>query len=1029
MSTDLYAAFLAGDVPASALGEPNWGPNGKVVYERTYSRPLFRADGTKQPWTMGDTEGRTHEVWAETCRRVVLGNTQLSPETLLDDEQVDLFAAMLHFAIIPAGRHLWVDGTGHAWTRNCLARETEVITRDGVRAIGDIVGQTVEVIDGNGAWVEAEAKSFGVQRLSKLTLSRGPSETKTIYATDDHGWFVYRKNKPWSPHRKVTQELRPGDQLVSRIAKSHVRAGKTTTPSPIGIQHGFVYGDGSIMGGRGGYAVAYFCGQKDAPMMEWFSNFEAKERADGVEYVANLPRYFKKSPSLDESSSYLYGFLAGYFAADGHASKTGSCTITSSSRANLEMVRDICNRLGIATYSIREQVRQGYGGQTSLFWLTINKNHLTPEFFLIDEHRENWERSLKPVSQRSHRDTNAWTVVAVEPTNRMEEVFCFEIPTTHSFVLDGNILTSNCFSAPMGERTSGHFRFLGSRLFEGGGVGANYSNDLLADTTPVQRQVSVTITCREDHDDIMDVMASANGNWCAPQDIDADAQYVRVPDTREGWVEAWGTLIDTACSAGEAATFVFDVSDVRPFGAPLATYGGTASGPAPLVHSLVAFEGILGGALGRRLTSMEAMDMDHEIAASVVAGGSRRSARLAAKHWSDADIFDFIVCKADMSKHWSTNISVEIDDDFERAYFEDDHVLHAHAMQVMQAVAEGMAANGEPGFINSSRLSEGERTRIRTTNPCSEIALETEGSEYGEACNIGSVNLDVVGTDHRYGQHLFELLARFLYRSTLLPYPDAGASYIEARNRRIGAGFMGLQEWGLHHDVRYCDMPYSDELTNKLLDYRHTVRQAADQLADQLGTPRSIKVTCVAPNGSISKLPGVAPGVHPVLARYAEQRIRFGSADPKLQEMAAKGYDIEPCVYAQNTMVVTIPTSDPIVSKGFDESIIQQADEVHLADFLTVETWVSQQFCGGNDGNAVSATASIPAGSSAEGLTETLLQYIFALKGTTVFPNASRAQQPVTPITREAYEDMVAYCEAMSASLADDCSTGACPIR
>lgn len=1060
---NLWEAFLLGQIPASALGEPDWGPNGKVVYDRTYSRPLFTSDGERQRWTMGDTEGRTHEVWAETCRRVVLGNTGLSVETLQKNEAIRLFNAMFTFAIVPAGRHLWVDGTGSPFTRNC-------------------------------------------------------------------------------------------------------------------------------------------------------------------------------------------------------------------------------------------------------------------------------------------------------------------------------------WSAPMGERTSGHFKFLGSRLFEGGGVGANYSNDMLADSTPVGSKVNVYITAGEDHVDIEAIKAAAGESWATRDKVTAlmrhgatTTRYVNVPDSREGWVEQWTSLVDTACSNDNDTIFIFNVGGVRPFGAELKTYGGTASGPAPLVTSLTVFERVLNGAFGRRLNSMEVMDLDHEIAASVVAGGTRRSARLACKSWADDDIADFIFCKSDPSKHWSTNISVEIDDDFERAVHNADDPMHIHATKVLRLVAEGMAKNGEPGFINSSRLSEGENTRIRTTNPCvtadtwvhttdgirqvgdlmgkkftatglpggtfdstdegffltghkpiiglnidgtvlklthnhevmtpdgwveagqlrvgdvvslgegaqsstqdvaeqaagyllgllvgdgtfgndrailddwggasnvsvrdavvsaietlelqhrsdwsgwheqfqpdkfrlqskaltdlaasygivpgnktitkkvmeahedfrrgflrglfdadghiegestgsgihvilsqsdsellsnarimlldlgirgvvrgareagyrnmpggrywckkqerliisgksaadfaeavgfantvkaeklasrlgsmsrgpyakpmigriiaitdegtedvydaqvpganafvangtivhncGEIALETEGSEFGEACNIGSVNLDRVGTNTAFGVEMFELLSRFLYRATLMPYPGKDANHIEDRNRRIGAGFMGLQEWVLHHGVRLTEAPYNADLTAKLRLFRDTVRRSADWLADDLGTPRSIKVTTVAPNGSISKLPGAAPGIHPVLARYAEQRIRFGTADPKLADMQAKGYPIEPCVYAANTMVVTIPTRDFIMNKGFNEDLIEQADEVSLDAFLTIQKWVSQTYVGGRDGNAVSATASIPEGMDIEDVTDILKRHIFELKGTTVFPSASRPQQPVTAITKAEYEELVEFCEAMSASFVDDCSTGACPVR
>src|SRR5262249_45818964 len=38
-----------------------------------------------------------------------------------------------------------------------------------------------------------------------------------------------------------------------------------------------------------------------------------------------------------------------------------------------------------------------------------------------------------------------WVVRAVEATDRVEEVFCAVVPGTHSFTLEDNILTGNCF--------------------------------------------------------------------------------------------------------------------------------------------------------------------------------------------------------------------------------------------------------------------------------------------------------------------------------------------------------------------------------------------------------------------------------------------------------------------------------------------------------------------------------------------------------------------------------------------------------
>jgi hypothetical protein len=44
---------------------------------------------------------------------------------------------------------------------------------------------------------------------------------------------------------------------------------------------------------------------------------------------------------------------------------------------------------------------------------------------------------------KAHKKVPDWKVVSVRPTGRIEPVFCPDVPTTHSFVLEGNILTGN----------------------------------------------------------------------------------------------------------------------------------------------------------------------------------------------------------------------------------------------------------------------------------------------------------------------------------------------------------------------------------------------------------------------------------------------------------------------------------------------------------------------------------------------------------------------------------------------------------
>lgn len=591
-----------------------------------------------------------------------------------------------------------------------------------------------------------------------------------------------------------------------------------------------------------------------------------------------------------------------------------------------------------------------------------------------------------------------------------------------------NPYSRNCWSTTMSEKTSDHFRFSAARLFEGGGVGANYSVDLMSKGQPVVGSLDVYVTCASDHADVDKVREAAASLWVSPEEstfgdaFDTDDVLV-VDDSREGWVDAWVKMIDLACTPGDHK-LVIDVSQVRPHGAVLRTFGGKASGPAPLATAVVGISRVLDSAQGRRLSGLEAMTIDHEIASSIVAGGARRSARMSLMHWSDPDVFDFMACKASGTGHWSTNLSVEIDETFHDALAAGDE----HAEAVLAAVAEGMARNGEPGFVDTGVHSVGEMHRIRIVNPCAEASLEPN-----ESCNLGSINLEAFGPDVDGALAAFRLMARFLYRATLNPYPDEDAQVVEARNRRIGVGIMGLQGWAASQGVRLSELPKADRLLNALHGFRASARAAADHLADVLGLPRSVKVTAVAPTGTISQMSGCTPGVHPVFARYFVRRVRYANTDDALSELERQGYRIEDDLYASDTKVVSFPVRDAILDR-YDEDLIEQADEFSFTQFMELVAAVQSSFCFGSDGQAVSATGSIPRDTDPAVLVAEMRPLLGRLKGVTVFPETSMEMAPLTRVTKEEFEaaryDLIDRAASVTGDSNDgNCAGGACPIR
>lgn len=578
--------------------------------------------------------------------------------------------------------------------------------------------------------------------------------------------------------------------------------------------------------------------------------------------------------------------------------------------------------------------------------------------------------------------------------------------------------TRNCFRAPWSERLADHFEFMADQLLTGGGVGANYSQEYI-NQSPRLKHFDLFITCDPDHKDYEEVREAAGIYFVDGERVaDQSLRMFRVPDMREGWASGWGLMFDVATSANPSVGY--DVSDVRHAGAPIKTFGGTASGPAPFVRSLVAICEVLNSAVGRRLTSVEAMLCDHHIASAVVAGGARRSARMSIVHWRDPQIMEFIQCKADEMHHWTTNISVEIDDEFLTALRLHDE----HAERVFAAVVAGMWKNGEPGFTNTSAASVGEYGDVRSTNPCGEIFLEE-----GESCNIGSVDLDAFGLDDAGAEQAFRLMARFLIRATLIEPYQAITAEVERRNRRIGVGFLGLQGWAAAHGVPYSQIHNSKLLAGKLDRFRRAIRDEADRYCDELGIARCVKVTAIAPNGTISQLRGTQPGLHAVLAKYAWRRVRYTFGDPRISEALDRGLFVEPCIYAENTAVVRYPLRDTILDT-YDESVVEDVHDVSLNDQLAVLAWVTKFFCDGTDGNAVSFTANLDRESveSMEEAARIIRHWLPHVKGLTIFPNNSRPQSPYEVISRDEYE-AASRGETFGGAIEMECANGACPVK
>jgi ribonucleoside-triphosphate reductase len=574
----------------------------------------------------------------------------------------------------------------------------------------------------------------------------------------------------------------------------------------------------------------------------------------------------------------------------------------------------------------------------------------------------------------------------------------------------------NCHATHFSRKDlAAHFTFLFDELMKGGGVGSNYSNKHIELCPPIFSKVDFHVVCNPSHPNYGEFnnMISRDYGHHSPD------RFV-IDDSREGWCASLSEVL-LAAWHGKDTPLIIDVSMLREKGALLKSFGGKSSGPAPLVTMLTNVARIMNTKVGHKLSSLDIMAIDHEIATCVVSGNIRRSARMSIKHWADKDIADFIHCKADEKSHWSTNISVEVDDEFFRCLRKGE----AKAKKVLHEVVEGVRKNGEPGLWNSSLSSVGEVETPCTTNPCGEIALAP-----WENCNLGHVNLERFAGRDVEAKEAFRLMARFLVRATFGDVLSEYQKAVQSKNRRIGVGFFGFHSWLVYQGVRFSESHHNREIRERLKMYYNTCREEARKYAFELRMPEPIKVTTIAPTGTISNLPGTTSGCQPIFAKYFKRRVNYASNDSNLKALGEQGFPIEDSVYTKNTKVVTFFCKDPLVDacerRSIPLSVVEEQTEISVSDHLAVQSMLQREYAD----NGISYTINCPADVSADEIVQALKVHLPHLKGTTLMPEGeSRAQTPLERITKEEFEEAEKKGLAKVSDAERACLNGACPIK
>jgi ribonucleoside-diphosphate reductase alpha chain len=371
---------------------------------------------------------------------------------------------------------------------------------------------------------------------------------------------------------------------------------------------------------------------------------------------------------------------------------------------------------------------------------------------------------------------------------------------------------------------------------------------------------------------------------------------IKVGDSRPGWAKSLKELL-AMLYTGQIPKF--DVSEVRPAGARLKTFGGRASGPQPLVELFQFCIEKFKGAAGRRLYPIECHDIMCKIGEVVVVGGVRRSALISLSNLNDDQM-----AHAKSGQWW--------ENEGQRA-LANNSVAYKQKPEMGTFMREWLSLydskSGERGIFNREAAKKQAAKNGRRDadhdfgcNPCSEIILRPY-----QFCNLSEVVVRENDTMETLKEkvRLATILGTFQSTLTNFKYIRNIWKKNTEEERLLGVSLTGIMDNSL-----------TSTTGNKLEVLLEILRDASvianETMAKRLNIPQSVAVTCVKPSGTVSQLTDAASGIHARHNPYYIRTVRGDNKDPLTQFLMSQGIPAEPDVMKpDSTTVFSFPMKSP----------------------------------------------------------------------------------------------------------------------
>ena len=372
-----------------------------------------------------------------------------------------------------------------------------------------------------------------------------------------------------------------------------------------------------------------------------------------------------------------------------------------------------------------------------------------------------------------------------------------------------------------------------------------------------------------------------------------------VGDSREGWCDSLNNLIENLY---KGIHIKWDTSRIRKSGERLKTFGGRASGPAPLEEVFRFVVQTFYSAQGRRLTPLECHDICCKIAQSVIVGGVRRSAMISLSDLADREM---ATCKS--GAWWQTS--------GHRALANNSAIYNGRP-SMGQFLEEWTdlynSHSGERGLCNRDAMkniavkADRSEDHYYGTNPCSEIILRPN-----QFCNLSTVVVNATDTQESLEKkiEMATIIGTIQSMFTYFPYLSKDKTWQDnCEEERL----LGVSMTGIFDNKLMSGLLGHGRLKYVLEDLRETAIKTNLDWSKKLGINPSKSITCIKPEGTTSCLASSASGLHPRYAEHYFRRVRIDKKDPLYLMMRDAQVPVEDCVMnPDSTAVFTFTQAAP----------------------------------------------------------------------------------------------------------------------